>query len=184
VGDKLSVSVDVERVAVEAGQRYFVVRAADGRRYRIPDDRIQWEARLVFTSIGSTRWLFQVPVTLVIARKASAVRFATDPEARILRVACAGCGRADSASLFRTVRDFVDDVYFTRCRRCWRSCGLGVVRRQYPQDQLAYTARPTATPSAFYRPPRPSARAFLVVFVVVVVVFGGLLVLGLNVGHR
>jgi hypothetical protein len=183
VGDIQVVSVDVEQVALEAGQRYFVVRAADGRRYRIADDRLQWVARLVFTSIGN-RWSYRVPVTLVTARKASAVGFATDPQARILRVACRGCGRADSASLFMTVRDYVDDIYFTHCRRCWRSCGLAVVRRQRPQDQLAYTGHQQQLPVRSTRAAVPSARAFLVVFVAVVVVFGGLLALGLNVGHR
>jgi hypothetical protein len=181
VGDIQVVSVDVEQVALEAGQRYFVVRAADGRRFRIANDRLRWETQLVFTSVVRP---VRVPVTLVIARKASTVRFAADPEARILRVACRGCGRADSASLFMTVRDYVDDIYFTHCRRCWRSCGLAVVRRQRPQDQLAYPSRQQQLPVRSTRAAVPSARAFLVVFVAVVVVFGGLLALGLNVGHR
>lgn len=128
------VSVAVERVGEVEGQRYVAVRAADGKLYRIGEDRLRWVWRLVFTSvgIGHSMGASATPVTLVIAEKAWALQVGTDREPRPLRVACARCGRADSAWLFRTLQRATDDVYFTRCRRCWRSQRLGSFRR-HPQ---------------------------------------------------
>jgi hypothetical protein len=83
--------------------------------------------RLVLTTGVSPN--LSAPVTMVSAQKAVAVQVGADPTRRALRVACARCGRADSASLFRTVVHAADNVYFTRCRRCWRTRLLGSFRR-------------------------------------------------------
>jgi len=123
-------SVSVDGVFDDAGQRYVAVRTVGGERYRIGEDRLRWAWRLVFTSEG--RWLTtSAPVVLIVAEKA-----------RALRVACECCGRSGSALLFRTVQLGAEDVYFTRCRRCWRSRHLARFSRQ---RQLAHPA-PGAPP--------------------------------------
>lgn len=119
-------SVAIEQVGDVAGQRYFDVRL-DGDVDQIAEDRLRWVWRLVLTTGVSPN--LSAPATLVSAQKAIAVQVDADPTRRALRVACARCGRADSASLFRTVVHAADDVYFTRCRRCWRSRVLGSFRR-------------------------------------------------------
>lgn len=129
-------SVAVERVGGATGQRYFDVRAQDGRLDRIAEGRLEWVWRLVFTSAGIGRSMsithMDTPVTLVIAEKALD-----------LPVTCARCGRAGAASLFRTVQRATDDVYFTRCSRCWRSQYLACLSRQ-PAVQAA-SSGPTVT---------------------------------------
>ena len=129
-------SVTVEGVGGPAGQRYFDVRTQDGRLDRIAEDRLEWVWRLVFTSVGIGRSMsitrMDTPVTLVIAEKALD-----------LPVTCARCGRAGTASLFRTVQRATDDVYFTRCGRCRRSQYLARLRRQ-PATQAA-SSGPTVT---------------------------------------
>jgi hypothetical protein len=102
-----------------AGQRYLAVRGPDGKLYRIGEDRLRWVWRLVLTSESIGLGPMTAPVMLAIAQKASA-----------LRVACQRCGRAGSARPFRTVQRAAADVYFTRCRRCYRSRHLGRFYRQ------------------------------------------------------
>jgi len=136
VPGKQGLSVAVERVFDVAGQRYLAVREPDGKLYRIGEDRLRWVWRLVFTSEGIGLAPMTAPVTLVIAQKA-----------RALRVACKCCGRAGSAGLFRTVQREAADVYFTRCRRCWRSRHLGRFYRQRAQALPTLAGPPAEGPA-------------------------------------
>jgi hypothetical protein len=151
----------VKRVFDAAGHRYIAVRAVDGRLYRIGEDRLHWAWRLVFTREALGLAPFIAPVMLVIAQKARGVR-----------VICGRCGRPHSASLFRTVQREVEDVYFTRCRRCWRSENLGHLTRQGSAPQLAPNPFPAGRPAETL-----STRATIMVAVVLLGVVGGLFVL-------
>lgn len=154
----------IESVSDQAGQRSFVVTATNGERYRIREDQLRWVWRPVFTSLGlgrRVRGLVALPITLVIAEKASAVR-----------VACERCGRSQSASLFRTRQNEVEDLYFTRCHRCWRSRFLGRFSRVHVDPSLA-PARPVVGPAGTL-----STKAkFLVGLVLIGLIFGCVLLL-------
>lgn len=163
----------VESVSDVAGQRVFVIGANNGQLYRLPEDRLRWVWRLVFTSLA---WRKQVrltygfraraPVSLVIAQKASGVR-----------VSCARCGRPHSAELFRTLQDEVEDVYFTRCRRCWRSQFLGRLSRVHAEPTPPSGPLVNGWP-AF----NLSTKAKVLLILVLVVVIAGIALL-LNLHH-
>jgi hypothetical protein len=136
VPGKQGLSFAIERVFDVAGQRYLAVRGPDGKLYRIGEDRLRWVWRLVLTSEGMGLGPMTAPVMLVIAQKASA-----------LRAGCQRCGRAGSAGLFRTVQREAADVYFTRCRRCWRSRHLGRVYREGVHAPPALAGPPAAGPA-------------------------------------
>jgi hypothetical protein len=160
----------VESVSDVAGERCFLVAADDGQRYQLPEDQLRWVGRLVFTSLARTKRInpFAVsgaPVSLVIAQKAGGVR-----------VSCERCGRPQSAWLFRTRQNEVEDVYFTRCSRCWRSRFLGRFDR-LPVEPSPTPARPvTSWPAGTLS----TKGAALVTLVLIVVIVGAILFVNLH----
>jgi hypothetical protein len=161
----------VEGVSDVAGQRRFLVAAVNGQPYQLQEDQLRWVWRLVFTSLARTKRLRPsatsgAPVSLVIAQKASGVR-----------VSCERCGRPHSAWLFRTLQNQVEDVYFTRCHRCWRSRFLGRFSRR-AAEPAPTPARPVTDWPAF----RLSARAKVLLTLALIVVIAGVVLL-VNLHH-
>ncbi len=108
------------------GQLWLVVDDGRDNKYKLPDSQLTWQWRLVMTSETVANAGTAAPFSLVIAKRAAKVKAQSGHYHRPGR-----------ARLFKTSQRQIRDVYFTKCRRCFRTWHIASVRRDQNGEPLS-----------------------------------------------